>query len=86
MRQKPENCSKSEAEDEAQTVTGVHGAEKISWLAVEEETARGTAIIHLGKLQKTPQKTLDRSPATGLSSVNSVLLPLWFVLGLCSCL
>jgi len=45
--QNPKDCPKSEHEGEGQTVTDVHGAEKVSWLAVEEKTAAGTAIIHL---------------------------------------
>lgn len=45
--QSPKDGPKSEDECEGQTVTDVHRAEKISWLAVEVETAGGTAIIHL---------------------------------------
>ena len=48
--QKPEDCCKSRDEGEAQSVTDVHGPEKISRLAVEEETAGGTTIIHLGEV------------------------------------
>lgn len=45
--QNPKDCPKSEDEGQGQTVTDVHGAEEVSWLAVEEKTAGGTAIIHL---------------------------------------
>lgn len=31
------------------TVADVHGAEKVSWFAIEVETAGGASIIHLGE-------------------------------------
>src|ERR671922_2240095 len=47
--QKPEKASKNRNEGESQTVADVHGAEKISGLAVEEQITGGAAIIHLWK-------------------------------------
>src|ERR1700686_3121684 len=47
--QGPEGGAKNKDEGEGQAVTDVHGTEKISRLAIEVETARGTAIMHFGE-------------------------------------
>lgn len=49
MGQKPEDRCQTGDEGEAQTVADIHGAEKISGLAIEEKIADGAAIIHLGE-------------------------------------
>ena len=62
--QNPKDCPKSNDEGEAQTVTDVHGAEKISWLAVEVQTAGGTAIIHLGEAPVNGRAEDSAGPAS----------------------
>jgi hypothetical protein len=47
--QEPEGRTKNKDDPEAQAVTDVHGSEKISRLAIEVQTAPGTAIMHFGE-------------------------------------
>src|ERR1051326_1545195 len=47
--QGPEGRANDNDEAEAQAVTDIHSSEKISRLAIEMKTARGTAIMHFGE-------------------------------------
>src|SRR5947208_2580350 len=66
--QNPEDHPKSKDEGEGQPVTDVHGAEKISWLAVEVETAGGAAIMHLGEAPVNGRAEDSAGPASPESS------------------
>ena len=47
--QTPEGRANNNDEAEAQAVTDIHSAQKISRLAIEMKTAPGTAIMHFGE-------------------------------------
>src|SRR5215471_4574851 len=47
--QRPQYNPKTKDDSQRQTVADVHGAEKISRLAIEVETTGRTAIVHLGE-------------------------------------
>jgi hypothetical protein len=47
--QGPEGRANNNDEAEAQAITDIHSAQKISRLAIEVEAARGTAIMHFGE-------------------------------------
>ena len=49
MGQNPQYGAKNNGEGDSQTVTDVHGSEKISRLAIEMQTAGRTAIMHFGE-------------------------------------
>lgn len=60
MRQQPQDYAEEHDDSQGQTVTDVHGTQKISGLAIEVQAARETAVIHLGE---TPVNAGAEDPA-----------------------
>ena len=60
MSKRPKASANSYDNGERQTVADVHRTQKISWLAVEVETAGRTTVIHLGE---TPVNAGAENPA-----------------------
>ena len=64
MSERPKDCANRDDDGERQTVADVHRSQKISWLAVEVETAGRTAIVHLGKAPVNARAENPARPAS----------------------